>query len=158
MPTSAVIENKQAHFRYHVLETWEAGLVLTGQEVKAIRGGRCELKAAYVVVRVLPSQGRQPSFVADLINAYIPPYDKAGPLPDYDPRRPRRLLFKRRELTALFGRAGTSGLTLVPLRVYTHARRLKVLVGLARGKSDIDKRETIRRRELNRELRRHVSK
>jgi SsrA-binding protein len=152
-----VLENKRARWCYQVLETWETGLALTGQEVKSLKGGHGDLRNAYVSVRAVARRGAsRPRLVAELINAHLPPYARAGPLPGYDPRRARRLLFHRRELMNLLGRLTTPGLTLVPLKVYTRNRRLKVLVGLARGKSTADKREAIRRREVDREVRRSV--
>ena len=154
-----IMENKQARWRYHILATWEAGIVLTGQEVKSLKTGHGDIRNAYISVRPAASHGkRRQRFEALLINAHIPPYTKAGPLPSYDPLRPRRLLFHGHELMAMMGKIQTAGLTLVPLRVYTLNRRLKILVGLARGKSAVDKRATIRRREVERELRQHVLK
>ena len=152
-----IMENKQARWRYHIIETWEAGIVLSGQEVKSLKTGHGDIRNAYISVRPVARPGkRRQRFEALLINAHIPPYAKAGPLPSYDPLRPRWLLFHGRELMVLVGKMQMAGLTLVPLRVYTLNRRLKILVGLARGKSAVDKRATIRRREVERELRRHV--
>ncbi len=159
----ALLDNRTARYRYQIMETWEVGIALTGQEVKSLRSGRGDIKHAYVLVRVAGRPGgqaneerRRPRLEAWLLNAHIPPYEKAGHLEGYDPRRRRQLLFRRHELSRLIGTSGESGLTLVPIRLYTHGRRLKLLVGLGRGKSKIDKRETIRRRELDREARRHM--
>lgn len=155
---ASLIDNKRARYRYQVLETWEVGIVLTGQEVKSIKGGHGDLKNAYVTIRTLPSGfGRAKTgrlrLAAFLTNAHIPPYTKAGSLPGYNPEHPRQLLFHYRELESLTGKLQQSGLTLIPLKVYTRNRRVKLLVGLARGKTDIDKRATIREREVKRELR-----
>lgn len=150
-----IMENKQARWRYHIVETWEAGIVLTGQEVKSLKTGHGDLRNAYISVRPVVRTGkRRQRFEALLVNAHIPPYAKAGPLPSYDPLRSRQLLFHGRELMAMIGKIQAAGLTLVPLRVYTLNRRLKILVGLGRGKSAVDKRATIRRRETEREMRR----
>lgn len=157
-PMNSLIDNKRTRYRYLVLETWEVGIVLTGQEVKSVKGGHGDLKNAYVTVRVLPSMGKGGArgrirMAAFLVNAHIPPYRKAGPLPGYDPDRSRQLLFHRQQLQALLGKLQQAGLTLIPLKVYIQNRRVKLLVGLARGKTAIDKRATIREREVKRELR-----
>ena len=155
MPT--IIENKKARWHYDILETWEAGLVLTGQEVKSLKSGQGDIKSAYISIRPLARAGKKgPRFQAALLNAFIPPYAKAGPLPGYEPRRARALLLKRREMISLLGRLQMAGLTFVPIRLYTLNRRIKLMVGLARGKTAVDKRDTIRRRETEREMRRHV--
>ena len=101
MPT--LLENKQARWRYRILETWEAGIVLSGQEVKSLRGGHGDLRSAYVTVRPLSGPTKRLRLAAMLVNASIPPYAKAGKLPSYDPRRARRLLFHRGALMKLVG-------------------------------------------------------
>src|SRR3989338_6152648 len=122
-----VIENKYARWRYQIRETVEAGIVLSGQEVKSLKTGHGDLRQAYVTVRAVGALGkRRHRLVATLLNMFIPPYSKAGPLPGYNPRQPRRLLFHRDELAKLIGQLETPGLTMVPLRVYTSHRRLKV--------------------------------
>ncbi len=152
-------DNRRAHYRYQILETWEVGIALTGQEVKAVKSGHCDLHNAFVTVHALHRAGKHRArFEASLLNCYIPKYEKAGPLPGYEPRRSRRLLFKRSELEGLVGQLQTKGLTVVPLSVYTRNRLVKLRVGLARGKTKIDKRETIKERELKRGLRRRQLK
>ncbi len=151
---SILADNRRAHYRYQILETWEVGIALTGQEVKAVKSGHCDLHNAFVTVRAFHKAGvRRPRLEASLLNAYIPKYEKAGPLPGYEPRHSRPLLFKRSELERLVGLLNTKGLTVVPLSVYTRNRLIKLRVGLARGKTKIDKRETIKERELKRGLR-----
>jgi SsrA-binding protein len=135
------------------LETWEAGIELTGPEVKSLKAGQGDLKGAYVRVRSGASSGGHRQVLAELINAYIPPYMKAGPLPDYNPRRTRRLLLHRGEIGKLLGLLETKGLTLVPLSVYTRNHLVKLTLGLARGKSAVDKREVIKKRDLDRSVR-----
>jgi SsrA-binding protein len=147
-------DNRKARWRYEILETWEVGVALSGQEVKSIKGGRCDLHSSYVTVRSAHRAGhRRARFEASLINCYIPKYERAGPLPGYEPRRSRRLLMKRAELERLVGQLQTKGLTLVPLKVYTRNHLVKLQIGLARGKTKIDKRETIKEREVKRNLR-----
>lgn len=145
MPTLAV--NKKARHDYEILETFEAGIQLEGQEVKTIREGRVGLLGSYVNIR----QGQ-----AWLLNAHIPKYPQAGPLPGYDPYRTRRLLMHRRELMKLMGRLEQKGLTLIPLSVYTKRSLIKLEIGLGRGKTKHDKRDTVRKRDLDREVRRSL--
>lgn len=142
MPTLAT--NKRARFDYDLLETYEAGVVLTGQEVKSIRQGNVSLKGAFVTIR---------DNEAWLTNAHIGLYEKAGPLPGYDPTHPRKLLLNKNELKTLLGKRKQSGLTLLPLSVYTKRNRLKIKVGLGRGKKKYEKREVIKKREVDRSLR-----
>ena len=141
MPVLA--ENKKAFFDYEILETLEAGLVLTGQEVKAVRDGHISLKGSYAIV----TNGE-----CWLLNAHISPYKKAGPLVGYDPTHSRKLLLHKKELTSLVRTLQQKRLTLSPLRVYTKGRRIKVALGLARGKRLYEKRDTMRKREVAREI------
>lgn len=145
MPTLAT--NKKARHDYEILETFEVGIQLEGQEVKTIREGRVGLLGSYVNLR----QGQ-----AWLLNAHIPKYPQAGPLPGYDPYRTRRLLMHRRELMKLMGRLEQKGLTLIPLSVYTKRSLIKLEIGLGRGKTKHDKRDTVRKRDLDREVRRSL--
>ena len=142
----AIATNRRARFEYEILDTWEAGIVLLGPEVKALRTGKANLSDAYATVR----RGE-----AYLVNAHISPYDKAG-RDNADPRRERKLLLHRREIGKLQGAVAEKGLTLVPLKLYFKDGRAKVELGLARGKRRHDKRETIRRREQEREMQRAV--
>ena len=147
MPTLA--ENRKAHHDYQILETLEAGLVLNGQEVKAIRQGKLQLAGSFV------------SFRGDelfLLGATIPPYQPKNAPSNYDPERARKLLLKKGELRSLYGRAKQEGLTFVPLRVYTSNAKLKLAFGIARGKKKGDKRELLRKREAQREMERALKR
>lgn len=130
--------NKRANFDYEILERYEAGLVLAGYEVKSIKTGHISLKEAFVIIH-----GEE----LYLTNAHIPPYQHAGKIENYDPTRPRKLLLKRSEIKHLIGRARTLGLTLVPIRIYTKRRYLKLEFGLGKGKKEYDKREKIKKRD-----------
>jgi|SRR5688572_9257761 len=145
MPT--LCENKKAKFEYQVLDTVEAGLTLTGPEVKSVRGGRMSLLGAYVTI----ARGG-----VWLIGAHIQRYPNAGPQPDYDPERTRRLLLHKREIMKLAGKLEQKGLTLVPISVYTKGSKIKLSVGLARGKKNFEKRETLRKRDIDRDVRRSL--
>ena len=145
MPTLAV--NKRAHFDYEILEKFEAGIVLQGNEVKTVRGNRMGLLGAYVTI----SRG-----AAWLMGAHIPRYPQAGPQPGYDPDRNRKLLLHKREIKRLAGKLEQKGLTLVPISVYTKASMIKLEFGLARGKRQYEKRESIRKRDVDREIRRSL--
>ncbi len=137
-----IATHRRARFEYEVLETVEAGIELLGPEVKSLRAGRANLADAYAMVR------RGEIF---LVHLHISPYPQAG-RENPDPRRDRRLLLHRREIQRLAGRVAERGLTLVPLQLHWKKGRAKVLLGLARGKRAYDKRQTIRRRESDREL------
>jgi SsrA-binding protein len=143
-----VATNRQARFKYHLLETWETGIALQGSEVKSLREGKVNLKDAYALVR----DGE-----VWLHHCHIAPYEPAA-REGHDPERPRKLLMHRREIERLIGKTAERGLTLVPTRIYFSGPRAKVELALARGKEHRDKREAIRerdqRREMERELRR----
>lgn len=139
-------ENKRARFDYEILETFEAGIELFGHEVKSIRAGRLNLSGSYVIVR-----GEE----AYLINADLPPYQPLNTPSDYDPKRARRLLLRREEIKELMGRVKESGLTILPLNVYTKGSLIKLKIGLGKPKKKSDKREAIKRRETDREMRRY---
>ncbi len=136
-------ENRKALHDYEVLETFEAGMVLVGTEVKSIRDGRVNLRDSYARV-----EGDE-LFV---FNVHISPYSNRG-YADHEPLRKRKLLLHRGEIRKLIGRTVEKGLTLVPLRMYLKTGRVKMAVSLARGKKMHDKRETIKRREADRETR-----
>lgn len=138
-----VADNRKAGFDYHILETFEAGVVLLGTEIKAIREGRVQLRDAFCRI----DRGE-----AYLLNAHIGQYSH-GSYASHDPTRTRKLLLHRTELNKLLGKTVEKGLTVVPLRMYFKNGRIKVAVALARGKKAYDKRETIRRREADRETR-----
>lgn len=135
--------NKKAFHDYFILEKIEAGIVLQGTEVKSIREGRLNLKDSYAAVR------RGEAF---LFNCHISPYSH-GNRENHDPTRARKLLLHMREIRRLIGKTQEKGLTLVPLRVYLKRGKIKVELGVARGKKLIDKRETERRKEADREAR-----
>jgi len=139
-----VATNRQASYRYHLLDKWEAGLVLTGTEVKSLRQGKANLKDGYATV----VNGE-----VWLHNVHIPPYAPAT-RDNHEPERPRKLLMHRREIERLIGKTKEKGLTLVPTRLYFKDRHAKVEIALARGKDTHDKRQTIREREVKRELQR----
>lgn len=143
-----VATNRQAGFRYNLLERFEAGIALTGTEVKSLREGGAQLKDSYAVVR----DGE-----VWLIGMYIAPYGPAA-RQNHDPERPRKLLMHRKEIDRLIGATRERGLTLVPTRLYfsESGSRAKVEIALARGKDVHDKRETIRRRETAREIQREL--
>jgi SsrA-binding protein len=143
-----IASNRQASFRFELLERFECGIVLTGTEVKSLREGGVQLKDAYATVR----DGE-----VWLIGMYIAPYGPAAS-DNHDPERPRKLLLHRREIDRLTGQTRERGLTLVPTRVYFSepGSRAKVEIALARGKDVHDKRESIRRRETAREVEREL--
>jgi SsrA-binding protein len=141
-----VATNRQASFRYNLLDRFEAGIILTGTEVKSVRQGNVQLKDAYAVVR---------DDEAWLIGMYIAPYSPASRA-NHDPERPRKLLLHRSEIERLIGSTKERGLTLIPTRVYFSGGRAKVELALGRGKDVYDKRETIRRREGQREIQRQL--
>ncbi|MEK7624865.1 MAG: SsrA-binding protein SmpB [Patescibacteria group bacterium] len=138
-------ENKKAHFDYEILEKLTAGISLTGQEVKSIRDGHMSLKGAFVTFH-----GRK----ALLTNANISPYPAAGPLPGYDPTHSRTLLLHKREINYLRGKSEEKGLTIVPLKVYSKDRLIKVEIAVARGKHLYNKKEDLKKRDIQREIRR----
>ena len=138
-----IADNRKALFDYHLLETFEAGIALLGTEVKGIREGRANLRDSFARVE----QGE-----VWLYNVHISPYSHRGYV-DHDPKRRRKLLLHRAEIRKLIGRTTERGLTLVPTRLYFKNGRVKVALALARGKQAHDKRETIRRREVDRETR-----
>src|SRR3990167_9911381 len=122
--------NPKAHFDYEILETIEAGIVLDGHEVKSIKTGKVSIKSSYV--KILNGE-------AFLIGAAISPYQPANTPKDYDPQRSRKLLLSKKEISTLTGTSQAHGLTLVPLKIYDKKGRLKLLVGIARGKKKYDK-------------------
>jgi SsrA-binding protein len=140
---SNIAENRKAFHDFHLLETFEAGLVLLGTEVKAIREGRINLRDSFARVE----DGE-----VFLYNVNISPYSHRG-YSEHEPLRRRKLLLHRDEIRKLIGKTVERGMTLVPVRMYFKNGRVKVAVSLARGKKDYDKRETIKRREADRESR-----
>ena len=143
-PRKALAVNRRARYDYEILETYEAGMVLRGYEVKAIKTGHVSLKGSYVTIK---------NNEAYLINTFIPPYQKANTPNDYDPERSRKLLLNKAEIKSLIGKSKRKGLTLVPLKIYTKKSILKLEFGIGKGKRQIDKREVIKKRQTERELR-----
>jgi SsrA-binding protein len=146
MPSRDVASNRQASHRYHLLERWECGLVLQGTEVKALRDGKAQIKDGYASVR----DGE-----VWLHNVHIPPYGPAS-RENHEPERPRKLLMHKREIDRLIGKTREKGLTLVPTRLYFSGGRAKVEIALARGKDVGDKRQSIKEREMKREMERAI--
>ena len=146
MPPRDVATNRQASYRYHLTDKWEAGLVLQGTEVKALRDGKAQIKDGYASVR----DGE-----VWLHNVHIPPYGPAA-RENHEPERPRKLLLHRREIERLIGRTREKGFTLVPTRLYFSGGRAKVEIALARGKDVGDKRQSIKEREMMREMERSI--
>lgn len=137
--------NKRANFDYQISDKYEAGLVLTGQEVKSIKTKHISLKESFVTVKASELY---------LTNANIPLYVHAGKVNNYDPTRPRKLLLKKSEIKRLIGKVRTEGLTLVPISVYTKKRLIKLEFGVGKGKKKMDKRQTIAKREDTRRMQR----
>ena len=142
------IINKQAGFSYEILDKYQAGLVLKGYEAKSIKDGQINLKGAYISIQYNP----KPELY--LIKAHVSKYKPAGPLPNYDPERPRKLLLNKIEIKALLGKLEQKGLTIVPLKVYTTRNLVKVEIGLARGKKLFEKKESKKNKDVAREIRR----
>jgi SsrA-binding protein len=142
MPTLAV--NKKAKFDYEILDTIEAGLVLTGAEVKSIKAGSVQLKGAFLHIK---------DNELWLKNAYVAPYKPAGDSADYDPYQDRKVLVHKRELKKLIGKRQSEGLTIVPLSLYTKGNLIKLDFALARGKKKYEKRDAIKKRDVDRRLR-----
>ena len=138
--------NRQARFNYFIDETYEAGLVLVGSEVKSLRDGKANLKDSYARIQ----KGE-----AFLINAHVSAYPGANQF-NHDPTRPRKLLLHQREIERLTGKTKERGFTLIPLRLYFKNGKAKVELGLARGKKLYDKRETLRRKVAEREVERAI--
>ena len=145
MPT--YINNSKAHFNYEILDQYEAGIELLGSEVKSIRQKHGRIEGAHVLVR-----GGE----VFLINMDLPPYQMNNTGPEYSPTRTRKLLLTKKEIEALTDTANTKGLTLIPLSLYTKGRKIKVKFAVARGKKKFDKRETIKKRDTDREIRREL--
>src|SRR5688572_32944247 len=137
-----VATNRQASYRYHLLDKWECGLVLTGTEVKSLREGKATLKDGYATVK---------NGEVWLYNVHIPPYAPAS-RENHEPERPRKLLLKRREIERLLMKTSEKGLTLVQTRVYFKGPHAKVEIALAKGKDHVDKRRDIKDRDLNRDV------
>jgi len=146
--TKLITSNRRARHDYAILDTYEAGLVLTGTEVKSLRDGKASLQEAYA---------RMDGDDLVLVGMHIPEYTH-GNRANHEPTRPRKLLLHRKEIERLRGMLQQKGLTVVPLRLYWKAGRAKVELGLARGKRDFDRREDVAKREAKREIERAMAR
>jgi SsrA-binding protein len=144
---STFIDNRKAHFNYEVVEKFEAGIELLGFEVKSVRAGLANLAGAFCIAR-----GGE----VFIIGMHITPYQAGNTPKDYDPDRNRKLLLNKKEIVQLVDADKAKGLTLVPLSLYSKGRRIKVELGIARGKKLHDKRESIKKRDTDREIRRSL--
>jgi SsrA-binding protein len=146
---SILAYNKRANFDYEITETFEAGLVLYGHEVKSIKSNHISLKGAFITLKatnnILPE--------VYLTNSYVTPYKYAGKLKDYKPDRPRQLLLSKKEINYLVGKKKEQGLTLVPTKIYTKKSLIKIEFGVGRGKRKYEKREDIKNRDIDRDIR-----
>jgi SsrA-binding protein len=140
-------QNRKARFDYEILEKYEAGIKLLGPEVKSVRGGRMSLEGSFVIVR-----GGE----AFLINANIPAYQKKNTSKDYDPLRNRKLLLTKNEIKKLANSEKNKSLTIVPISLYNKNNKIKIEIALVKGKRKYDKRETIKKRDTDREMRRKM--
>lgn len=138
-----IATNKRAYFDYEISETMEAGMELRGFEVKAVRSGRINLSGSYVIMR-----GGE----AWLLNCDIAPYQPQNIPEKYEPKRTRRLLLRKAQIQGLIGRIQEKGLTLLPLKVYTKNRNLKLEIGLGKSRRQKDKRDVLKKREAQREM------
>ncbi|MHC5249066.1 SsrA-binding protein SmpB [Enterococcus sp. LJL120] len=137
-----IAQNKKARHDYSIIDTIEAGIVLQGTEIKSIRNGRINLKDGFARVR---------NGEVYLLNVHISPYEQ-GNIFNHDPLRTRKLLMHRKQIDRLIGETKNTGVTLVPLKVYLKNGFAKVLIGIAKGKKQYDKREDLKRKDINREI------
>ncbi len=140
---SNLISHKRASFDFELLETFEAGISLLGTEVKSIRGGQGKLEGAYVIIR-----GKE----AFLVGESIPAFQKKNVKASYEPERPRKLLLTKKEIILLEQKSEKQGLTIVPLKLYNKGHNLKLEIAIARGKKKQDKRESIKERDVKRDI------
>lgn len=143
------IDNRKAHFNYSIEETFEAGIKLMGYEVKSVKKGQGSINSAFCIIR-----GGE----AFIIGLHIPPYQPNNTDSTYDPDRTRKLLLSKKEIKKLADKDDIKGLTLIPLSMYSKGRHIKVSVAVAKGKKVFDKRETIKNRDLDREMAREYKK
>ena len=141
-----VAKNRKAFHDYHIEDTFEAGIALVGTEVKSLRDGMANLKESYVIIK---------NNEAFLFGCHISPYTH-GNLQNHEPLRTRKLLLHRKEIDKLWGNISQKGLALVPLKLYFKAGKAKLEIGLAKGKKQYEKRDSIKEREANREIERHL--
>ena len=141
-------ENKKAGFDYEVIERFEAGLVLFGQEVKSIKTGHINLSGSYVTIRA-----GEPF----LVGVKVPPYQPNNAGADYDQERQKKLLLNKKEINYLIGKTKVKGFSLIPLKIYDNSGRIKLEFGLAKGKKKYNKKEKIKKRDVEREVNRELS-
>ena len=147
MSDKTIYKNKEGLFNYQTLETVQAGIVLSGPEVKSVKLGQISLKGSYISI--------DPKGEAWLMRAHISPYKPAKNVQEkYDPDQARKLLLKKKEIDSLKGKIKQKGLTIIPINVYTKRGLIKLDIALAKGKTQIDKRESIKRRETSRQIQR----
>ena len=140
-------ENKKAFYDYEILEKFEAGLVLFGQEVKSIKTGHINLAGSYVTI-----SGEEPF----LVGVKIPPYQPNNAGARYNEERPKKLLLNKKEITYLIGKSAQKGFSLIPLKIFENNGRIKLEFGLAKGKRKYDKKEKIKKRDTDREVNREL--
>ncbi len=143
----SLAENKKAFHEYEILETFEAGISLNGQEVKSIRLGRAQLQGSFVII-----SNERPV----LLNSEIPAYQPKNAPKDYNSSRTRPLLLNKKEIAHLIGKSAQKGLTLVPLRLYTRQGNIKLEIGIAKNKSKADKRQVLKKRDIARDIQREL--
>ena len=140
------IQNRKAKFDYEIIDTYEAGIDLTGTEVKSIRAGKAQLKDSYAIIR---------NSEAFILNMHISHYEQ-GNIFNHDEDRTRKLLLHKNEILRLRDKLEVQGFSLVPLKVYFSSNKVKVLIGLAKGKKSYDKREAIKKRDMDREIKKQL--
>jgi SsrA-binding protein len=146
MSVKVIATNRKAKHDYFILDSFEAGLVLQGSEIKSIRGGQISLNEAYI---------RTDGIDAWLIDAYIAPYKQAN-IYNHDPKRPRKLLLHAKEIEEIHNNVKQKGVTIIPLRVYMKSGLAKVEIAIAKGKKNYDKRADLAKRDAEREIQRHL--
>lgn len=144
-----IFKNKKAYYNYHILETFQAGICLEGQEVKSIKSQHLSLDGSFIKIK---------NSEAFLYNMFVPPYQPNNIYKKYIPDQPRKLLLTKKEIKFLIGKLNQKGLTAVPLSVYNQKRLIKIEIGIVKPKTKIDKREIIKKRDQQREIREIVDK
>lgn len=142
------INNRKAKFDYQVFDTYEAGIVLTGTEIKSIRQGNCNIKDSYVIIK---------NNEAYVINMHISPYEE-GNIFNHEETRTRKLLLHKKEILKLNDKLKISGYTIVPLKIYFNKNKAKMLIGLAKGKKNYDKRESLKEKDMKREMEKQIKR
>lgn len=140
------INNRKAKYDYQIFDTYEAGIVLTGTEIKSIRQGKCNLKDSYIIIK------KEEAYI---INMHISPYEE-GNIFNHEETRTRKLLLHKKEIIKLNDKIKISGYTIIPIKLYFKKNKIKVEIALAKGKKIYDKRETIKERDINRNIRKQL--